>query len=357
MRKKAGFTLIELLVVVSVIAVLVAILMPALGRARDLARKSTCASQMRQYGNAIASYMGAYHSYPHFAIRLASYPYPPGGFTINRPNSNRSWPFPKFYAVLEQMGLKGTDRTTWGVQAYLWEPDEIWDGALCPAMDAMAMHKWCDEALAGALSPQHKVFEHRAAIGYAWNMTLRAKTPQFHNSYYNVLVEGRWPPQLQGMPDADANDNTQWIWWCIVPPDGKTYGAQAINLDEVDTPGQVAEAWDSNDLDTAPGFDFTGQFRVENLMPGANWGPEMEYANGMALLNGARHPGSPNILYADGSVRADATRKVKPSELAGPLAGISGIKVNTWADNGATAKGMALGTLHHIVPQRKLWRP
>jgi prepilin-type N-terminal cleavage/methylation domain-containing protein len=56
MKRKKGFTLIELLVVIAIIALLVAILMPALGKARRLARMVQCGTQLGGIGRAIALY-------------------------------------------------------------------------------------------------------------------------------------------------------------------------------------------------------------------------------------------------------------------------------------------------------------
>jgi prepilin-type N-terminal cleavage/methylation domain-containing protein/prepilin-type processing-associated H-X9-DG protein len=57
MRKQKGFTLIELLVVVTIIAVLVAMLLPAIHKARENARQIACGSNLRQLGLALNYYI------------------------------------------------------------------------------------------------------------------------------------------------------------------------------------------------------------------------------------------------------------------------------------------------------------
>jgi len=57
MKRKKGFTLIELLVVIGIIALLVSILMPALSRAKELAKRAVCQANQKGLGSATNIYM------------------------------------------------------------------------------------------------------------------------------------------------------------------------------------------------------------------------------------------------------------------------------------------------------------
>ncbi len=73
MQKRSGFTLIELLVVVAIIAVLVAMLLPALAKSRDQARRLTCQGRLHSLGLVIQYYANENNDFAWLTSEFASW--------------------------------------------------------------------------------------------------------------------------------------------------------------------------------------------------------------------------------------------------------------------------------------------
>ena len=67
--KKKGFTLVELLVVISIIALLLAILMPSLQKAREQAKLVVCGSNLHQWGVVCFNFAADHDGYMPLAYR------------------------------------------------------------------------------------------------------------------------------------------------------------------------------------------------------------------------------------------------------------------------------------------------
>jgi prepilin-type N-terminal cleavage/methylation domain-containing protein/prepilin-type processing-associated H-X9-DG protein len=65
---RRGFTVIELLVVIAVIAILMALLIPAVQMAREAARRTQCANNLKQQGLACANYVTSHNRFPSAAM-------------------------------------------------------------------------------------------------------------------------------------------------------------------------------------------------------------------------------------------------------------------------------------------------
>src|SRR5215212_218191 len=78
--RRTGFTLVEMLVVTAIIAVLVALVLPAIQRAREAANKVVCANQLRIIGQAIKLYLKSHNNH-----------FPSGGGDTHFPGPERTF--------------------------------------------------------------------------------------------------------------------------------------------------------------------------------------------------------------------------------------------------------------------------
>ena len=72
--KRQGFTLIELIIVISIIAIFAAVLFPTYSKARETARRTSCASNLQQIGVALNMYAQAYDGHYPACLLYTSLP-------------------------------------------------------------------------------------------------------------------------------------------------------------------------------------------------------------------------------------------------------------------------------------------
>lgn len=73
---RSGLALLEILVVVGVVAILLALLLPAVQASREASRRNTCASHLKQFGLAITNYESDHRVYPSLVeLRVCLLPY------------------------------------------------------------------------------------------------------------------------------------------------------------------------------------------------------------------------------------------------------------------------------------------
>ena len=98
MEKRKAFTLIELLVVIAIISVLLAILMPALRKIKEIARETTCRSNLRSVGLAVQMYLDDYErKIPHTRSSNGFLWFESNGYTYREPGSGGGTYWGTFY--------------------------------------------------------------------------------------------------------------------------------------------------------------------------------------------------------------------------------------------------------------------
>jgi prepilin-type N-terminal cleavage/methylation domain-containing protein/prepilin-type processing-associated H-X9-DG protein len=311
-RDSAGFTLIELLVVVAIIALLVSILLPSLGKAREQAKKAYCANNLGQFGRAVHVYVGEYKYFPPHA------PYPQYVSARLLHNLNTGGWDPNIGWLLTygmRMTPPATDNTNGHFLWFMAEEEDLPEIVICPSARWDKLFIWNDDWDQG--NPIESLVFKYAAF-YCSPGTCRSATYLRTEKTFNRAGEGGRNPPIPDPTSPLASkpyDNSQWgnpqgyftRHKAGAAMDDPSEGAQEITCyiqacdpSEVDNPGRVY--WMADGREYRP-------FNKE-VYGNGGYPPAVKYngfyvGNGNKVFLGARHFGLANVNYLDGHVNTD----------------------------------------------------
>ena len=178
MRRHKGFTLIELLVVISIIALLLAILIPSLGKAKEMAQRIVCGNHLKSLGTANALYATTHNN-----------AYAPVVYRA-KDGKDYQWPTNKDFRKCVQMD---TYKEKQDVSDF-----DLPDAFLCPA-DRISR------------DPANRVGSVLLSYGYNYTEFKPAGgwLPPIHN--YGGHFADKVPQPSEKLAFTDSVD--WWVWW------------------------------------------------------------------------------------------------------------------------------------------------
>ena len=191
-----AFTLVELLVVIGIIALLIAILLPALNRARAQAKQVACLTNLKQLANALQMYANDYHVFIGYASgfdrKAALYPYLRQGQNNADTAARSVWNCPANNRIDLQASYGFNTKLNWVKYASIRRSSEkvaMADGGLTEALTpSLATHLWSPGTVGttSACRPDYTRHPHqRVNVGFVdGHAESLAMKPPFYPSIF-----------------------------------------------------------------------------------------------------------------------------------------------------------------------------
>jgi prepilin-type N-terminal cleavage/methylation domain-containing protein/prepilin-type processing-associated H-X9-DG protein len=299
--RRGGFTLIELLVVIAIIALLIGILLPALGSVRKEARAATCAANARTVAQAVQTYVTSYDYYPPAYVygdsqtggtwrlqdQLFANPNPANGYvhwSYALLSDDEAIPENAFKCPAAPKG--GAPATNPGASAEDWEPMQINDMGQTTPSNVPKDRQARRMAYTGnaAIFPRNKFY----VSGHRKNQLVRDGRITFP---FKTILATEFL-HLQGDWRSISDNNVSKSHRAVTPFLGGSAGAEVYNEPDI---GGVRR------------FFYPSE---SEILPESQLGPNM-IRDGNSVLNavGRSHPspdkrigGSANFSFVDGHV-------------------------------------------------------
>jgi prepilin-type N-terminal cleavage/methylation domain-containing protein/prepilin-type processing-associated H-X9-DG protein len=269
---RQGFTLIELLVVISIIALLISILLPALGKARAQAMRVTDLAQIKGVGTSMFTYAADNNATIPYTRRADAVTYP-GAFNINQLEQNMAGP-------------------------------DIWGRVDTGVNGPMGLGTLAYPG-ANATPPTGQKFGSYLDIQMLFPKALAANhgSRGFHESGDFYKVREWFGHHIESFADGFEGTDPAFVWWSggsgnFYMKGGYTYRGQDHNRYLGTPTGDANTEWvrdfGSKNVNTStPGFQNRTQIMEASSWHAGVWGPEPAM--------GTPHEGGANILFGDGS--------------------------------------------------------